>query len=70
MNNLYGSVNPNNMTNRDIRNMCIELQTAKNWGINEVTVDIKVNGLRQATKVAVNQLEKYQEKHRTELSLS
>ena len=31
--NTYSSIEPNQMSNSEIRNMCAELQTAINWGL-------------------------------------
>lgn len=36
--NTYSSVVPSEMTNRELLNICTEIQTAKNWGLNKVKV--------------------------------
>jgi len=68
MNNVYGSVVPNNMTNRELANICMELQTAKNWKLNYITVDVKLasTGTKIPTIVMVDALPSYQKAHQTE----
>jgi hypothetical protein len=56
------------MTNRELVNICTELQTAINWKLNYITVDVKLadTGVKTEAMVFVSQLEQYQEAHKTE----
>lgn len=68
MNNKYSSVVPSNMTNRELANICMELQTAKNWKLNYITVDVKLasTGTIVPTVVMVDALPSYQKAYKTE----
>ena len=64
MNN-YLSIVPSEMTNKELRSMCTELQSAKNWGLEYATV--KVNG--NEYKNPVSRLKDYQDAYETETGL-
>ena len=59
----YSSVVPSEMTNKELISICGELQTAKNWGANAVTIQLK-NG--NAYRMPVYQLKDYQEEVSTQ----
>jgi hypothetical protein len=56
------------MTNRELANICMELQTAKNWNLNHITVDVKLasTGTKIPTVVMVDALSSYQKAYKTE----
>ena len=58
----FGSINPEEMTNSEIREMCGYLYTAKNWRQSHIVVN--VNGI--STSVSVSDLPKYQKAYKTE----
>lgn len=51
------------MTNEEIRSMCGELFTAKNWNLDHATVKL-ANGMEY--RVEVSRLSDYQEAYKTE----
>lgn len=61
--NIYNSIVPSEMTNREIQSMCTEIQTAKNWGLTEATVKL-ANGLEY--KVPVSRHKDYQDAFQTD----
>lgn len=61
--NTYQSIVPSEMSKRDLRHMCTELTTAKNWGKSETRVKL-ANG--QEYDVEVSRLPDYQQAHRPE----
>lgn len=59
----YNSIVPSEMTNEEIRSMCGELFTAKNWNLDHATVKL-ANGMEY--RVEVSRLSDYQEAYKTE----
>lgn len=62
--NTYSSIVPSEMTNRELLHMCMELQTAKNWNAETITVRLASNGMEY--RVNVSDLPDYQQAYRTE----
>lgn len=61
--NTYNSIIPSEMTASEIRNLCAELLTAKNWKQENAEVMLE-SGERKV--IPVNKLSYYQEFHRVE----
>lgn len=59
---IYNSIIPTKMTNDELRAICGDIQTAKNWGLNEATIQLS-NG--QQYKVDVNRHQDYQKEFKT-----
>lgn len=62
--NSYSSVVPSEMSNKELRNMCTELQTAKNWNKDSARVYITSTG--REYDVPVGRLADYQQAYATE----
>lgn len=64
----YRSVTPENMTNEELRSICGELFTAKNWGLSFIEVKVKVEGFNSLLPavVLVESLPAYQKRYKTE----
>ncbi len=61
--NTYKSIDPEQMSASEIRNLCEELLTAKNWSQNNVEVKLET-GERKV--IPVNKLSDYQSHHKIE----
>lgn len=59
--NNYSSVVPSELTNNELRQMCTELQTAINWGLNHATINLPSGEYRNP----VDRLSEYQEAYHT-----
>ena len=62
--NTYSSIVPSEMSRGKLKHMCIELQVARNWGMEYAMVNLK-NGL--VYKVEINRLKDYQEELKSKL---
>ena len=59
----YSSIVPSEMTNPELKSICGELQTAKEWRLKSATVKLSDG---QSHKVDVADLQDYQEAFQTE----
>lgn len=65
--NRYNSIVPSQMTNRELRAICGDIQIAKNWNQDTATVLVKVNTNEyQEYEVDVKRHKDYQDAYRTE----
>ena len=62
--NTYDSIVPDQMSNRDIRNLCGELQVAKQQGRKHAVVRLRDGG--QIRYIPVSELSTYQKYHKTQ----
>lgn len=62
--NTYKSIDPEQMSSSEIRNLCADLLTAKNWNQNSVEVKLET-GERKV--ILVNKLSDYQSHHKIEI---
>lgn len=63
--NKYSSIVPSEMSNSELRNICIDLQTAINWGLDSARV-LLANG--QEYDVPVSRIGDYRNEFKTETS--
>lgn len=61
--NKYSSIVPSEMSNNELRHMCTELQTAKNWGVKSARVFITSTGREYDVPVA--NIEDYRRQFKT-----
>ena len=64
--NSYNSIIPSEMTNRELKSICTDIQTAINWGLSNARVYL--NSTQTYYKVDVNRLKDYQDEYRTEIN--
>ena len=62
--NTYNSIVPSEITNQELRAICADIQTAKNWGLNHATVILSQSDTPY--QVPVSRHADYQEAYRTE----
>lgn len=58
MENRYSSTRPSEMSNQELNSICMEMQTAINWGLDDITVFDK--STNTTCTIPTSELETYQ----------
>lgn len=59
----FSSINPKEMSNREVLSMCTELKTAQNWTLSHAKIEMESGA---TVDVSVNKLSEYQGHYQTE----